>query len=214
MPSYTINIPHWLDCIFRAVLLLARRLRHRSAFCTIPLTQGKVAIVDPDDYPRLNIYKWHAVKKGNRFYASRWETINGKRKHIYMHRQIMTHHLSAAPLPSSVVCHPVSSIQYPASSLFVDHIDRNPLNNRKPNLRLATRTQNNWNSQRGKNWGSSKYKGVSWKPKKRKWQAVFYINGRSKSLGYFTDEIAAAKAYDKAAKLHRGQFAVLNFPDS
>lgn len=97
MASYTINIPAWLDSILQAILLLARRLYYGYTFCTIPLTQGKAAIVDPDDYPRLSQYKWHAIKKGDRFYASRWETINGKRIHIYMHRQIMQSTLNPVP---------------------------------------------------------------------------------------------------------------------
>jgi hypothetical protein len=194
----TIFIPARLARIFNAFVLLYRRLRFGCAYCRIELTQGKFALVDPDDFNWLNNYNWHAIKKGNNFYASRFETINGRRRHIYMHRQIMQSKLNPVPCTLN-------------PDLVIDHIDRNSLNNCKSNLRLATRTQNNWNSARGKNQGRSKYKGISWKPAKRKWQATLYINGRAKSLGYYSDEISAARAFDAAAKKHRRQYACLNF---
>ena len=96
--------------------------------------------------------------------------------------------------------------------LVVDHINRNGLDNRKVNLRLATAMQNVWNSKRNVNTDSSKYKGVSWDKNKHKWRASIGIDRKTKHLGYFEDEKMAAKAYDKAAKEHRGEFAVLNFP--
>jgi hypothetical protein len=224
--QFSLTIPAWLDRLIASASGLTGRIRRHPGFCRIPLTQGKFALVDPDDYYWLSNYKWHAVKKGKRFYASRFETRNGKRLHIYMHRQIMQHVIASDRSRRSVAKteakqseNAVRTTQYAVrnelpGNLFVDHIDRDPLNNSKSNLRLATRTQNNWNSDRGKNWGSSKYKGVSWKPQKRKWQAVFYLDNRSISLGYFIDEIAAAKAYDRAAIRCRGKWAVLNFPDN
>jgi hypothetical protein len=60
--------------------------------------------------------------------------------------------------------------------------------------------------------GTSKYKGVSWYSRGKKWVAVVQFNKKRHHLGYFTDEIAAAKAYDKKAKVLHGEFACLNFP--
>lgn len=99
-----------------------------------------------------------------------------------------------------------------ASNMHVDHINRNGLDNRKANLRVVTPLENGWNKakQRGKH--SSKYKGVNWVRRDKKWQAKIQANGSPISLGAFDDEIDAAKAYDEAAKKFHGEFAVLNFP--
>ena len=93
---------------------------------------------------------------------------------------------------------------------MLDHIDGDRLNNRIENLRLATHQQNNRNRSSNRN-SSSKYLGVSWNNYRKKWEARIRINRKSKCLGYFDDEIEAAKVYDAAARHHHGEFANPNF---
>jgi hypothetical protein len=100
--------------------------------------------------------------------------------------------------------------------LDVDHRNGNPLDNRKENLRLATRAQNQLNKGPRSTYAgktpSSRYKGVHWYKRKRKWQVQIQVKGNRHNLGYFTDELEAAKAYDRAALDLHGEFARLNFP--
>ena len=92
---------------------------------------------------------------------------------------------------------------------LVDHIDRNPFNNQKSNLRRVTFQQNVMN--RGKYAkASSRYKGVGWFKKYKKWRAGIALNDRYYHLGYFTDEKAAALAYNNKAKELFGEYAFLN----
>jgi len=186
------TIPDCLICPLVALVLLYRRINYGYPFRLIPLTQGKYAIVDPEDYKRLSKYKWYAKKCGKTFYASRtvWTGKNKKRINITMHRQILN----------------------PPYPLVVDHINHNGLDNRKANLRPATRKQNNMNRLCIKRKGSpSKYKGVIWHKHTKKWNVQICYNGKRKTIGYFNDEIEAAKAYDEAAKKYHRDFAVLNF---
>jgi hypothetical protein len=150
----------------------------------IPLTQGKFAIVDAEDYERLSKYKWSCQKDRNNYYASR---ANGNRR-ISMHREIMK-----AP-----------------KGLQVDHIDGDGLNNRKSNLRLCTHAENVHNSRPMRN-GSSQYKGVCWHKCKKKWCVSISKSGERTYLGRFEDEIEAAMAYDRKAEELFGEFAYLNF---
>jgi hypothetical protein len=99
----------------------------------------------------------------------------------------------------------------PPGHLMVDHINHNGLDNRKANLRLATCAQNSYNRRQGRKNKSSKYTGVSWKQWTKKWAAIICYKKKNIIVGYFENEIQAAKAYDKAAKKYHGEFASLNF---
>lgn len=92
---------------------------------------------------------------------------------------------------------------------FVDHINRNGLDNYRCNLRPATRLQNRMNCGLSKR-NKSGFKGVSWHKSCNKWVAKIEINDKSIYLGLFDDKIEAAKAYNAAAKKHFGEFAWLN----
>jgi hypothetical protein len=185
-------VPDRLAGFFIALMLFYRRCRYGYPFRRITLSQGKYAIVDPEDFERLNKHKWYAHKIGNTFYAVRTAGPRRNRRNIWMHREIIR-------LPRHLV---------------VDHINHDGMDNRKANLRPATRAQNNYNRLIIKRKGSSsKYKGIAWKKENKKWQAQIHFNGECIFLGYFKDEIKAAKAYDEAAKKYYGQFAYLNFPD-
>ena len=90
----------------------------------------------------------------------------------------------------------------------VDHRDRNKLNNKLENLRLATRTQNNGN--RDTTYGTSQFKGVYFDKQTGKWRAEIRYQKKRKRLGRFLNELDAAKAYDRAAKELFGEFAKCN----
>lgn len=94
----------------------------------------------------------------------------------------------------------------------VDHKNRNGLDNRRENLRVASRTQNMVNSKK-KNLGStsSRFKGVCWMPKIGKWYARICVHGRRIFLGSYSEETHAAYAYDVAARNMVGEFANTNF---
>ncbi len=151
----------------------------------IPLTQGKVAIIDDADFEEFSKYKWCAMKNGNTFYAVR-NYAQPIQMNIWMHRVIMN----------------------AQKGQEIDHINGNGLDNRRYNLRLCTRSQNHQNQRIG--GGSSQYKGVCWNKQAGKWQAQIMLNYKTYYLGHFVNEIDAAKAYDRKAKGLFGEFARLN----
>ena len=103
-------------------------------------------------------------------------------------------------------------IPNPENKPFVDHINGNRSDNRIENLRWCTSFENSCNKKKQENTSSS-FKGVSWDKSRDKWMSYVFVDKRMKFLGYFTDEEDAARAYDKAAREHYGEYAKLNFPD-
>lgn len=154
----------------------------------IPLTQGKYAIVDDADYEWLNQYKWCVTTTLYAIYAIRYVGGRKNQKCIWMHRLIMD-----AP-----------------KGMDVDHINHNGLDNRRSNLRVCTRSQNNQNSYAQNNC-SSKFKGVSWYRRDKIWRSYIVIKRMQLHLGYYESEYEAAKAYNKAARKYFGEFAYTNF---
>jgi hypothetical protein len=156
----------------------------------IPLTQGLFALVSDEDFEYLNRWKWYAAKpnpKKNKWYARRVDHKNKKRP-IYMHRVIT----NAPP------------------GLEPDHINHNTLDNRRENLSLGTHLDNMKNLLRKSNTG---YRGVKRLRKTDRFFAQIAIGKKHIYLGLFSSAEEAAKAYDEAAKQHRGKSAFLNFPE-
>lgn len=162
----------------------------------IKLTRGKVALVDDQDYEWLNAFKWEA-----------YENPFGKQTRWYAIRRIYT------PRPRFATTERMHRlILQPPWYLGVDHKNGNGLDNRRENLRIATDSQNQWNSRKGPGT-SSRYKGVSWNKQRKRWAARIWVNGIYQHLGYYEDEAVAALEYDRVAREFRGEFARLNFPE-
>jgi hypothetical protein len=150
----------------------------------VSLTKGKFALVDDEDFELVCKYKWYAVtNKSGIWYAS--TTIGGNS--FGMHRLIL-------------------GIKY------VDHIDRDGLNNQRNNLRPTNPSLNMANAKKRGTNTTSQYKGVSWSLYKQKWQASASKDGKRYFLGYFSSEIEAAKAYDRKLEELFGDYARINFP--
>ncbi|WP_212958645.1 HNH endonuclease [Paenibacillus albilobatus] len=151
------------------------------------LSQGKIAVVDDEDFDKLIKFKWHYAKGYARH--SCWVPGLNTSTSIWMHHVVLG------------IC--------PDRKKVIDHINGNPLDNRKINLRIVTHQQNIFNKSPHRK-STSKYKGVYWYKARSKWCSKIMLDGRYRHIGYFESEREAALAYNKAAKELFGDCAKLN----
>jgi hypothetical protein len=151
----------------------------------IKLTKGECALVDDDDFEKINQWKW-SLNDDIQKYPVRRQKIDGKYKKVWLHRFIME-------TPNNMEC---------------DHINRNTLDNRKSNLRNCTRSENQRNTLYKKN--KCGFRGVSFKNKINKWQAEIQLDNKQIYLGVFESPELAAKAYNIAANKYHANFKTLN----
>lgn len=165
-----------------SLTVLDHHLSHKKALhgmCVrrIPLSDGNFAIVDEKDYDLVSKYSWSNAKHGG---AIAYSAGRHDKSMIYMHKLILDNDQS------------------------VDHINRDPLDNRRANLRYATKQQNAANMDRGSEW-----KGVT--KRRNKWLAQITVDGKNQYLGLFSTPEDAARAYDAAALEAFGEYARGNF---
>jgi len=150
----------------------------------VPLNKGFFSLVDDKDYEFVAQWTWHFDGKyafRSKRYGPRKE---GKSYKIYLHRLITN-------------CPPNKQI---------DHINRNALDNRKCNLRICTKKENNHNRDKNSN-NTSGFKGVWWDKRYKKWS----VQIQHKHIGRFETATEGAIAYDKKAKELYKEFAMTNF---
>ncbi|MBA7712065.1 hypothetical protein ES703_121034 [subsurface metagenome] len=151
----------------------------------IILTQGKVAIVDDEDFEYLSQFKWHAVIVGHNWYANRGiKTLDGYKN---------------------------QRMQWDILGKNTDHKNGDGLDNRRDNLRICTKAQNNRNQRRVPT-ELTPYKGAKRKIYRYRimWEAQIKVNARPVYLGLFGEPEEAALAYNWAALNYFGEFAALN----
>ena len=162
---------------------------------TIPLTQGKVALVDECDYEYLMQWKWQfaQAKHQRSGYVVHSQKVGlGRWCKLQMHRVV------------------AARIGLVIGNQQIDHVDGDGLNNCRNNLRVASQSQNRANLRQYQN-NTSGFKGVVWDRCRRKWVAKLQVAGRDYNCGGFENPRDAARAYNEAALKHFGEFAKLNF---
>lgn len=157
----------------------------------IPLSKGLVALVDDDDFEWLVANgPWHAASLDGRVYAVHTEFEAPRTfRALRMHKLL------------------IPGVRY------VDHINRNSLDNRRCNLRAATASQNAQNRRRraDSKWPYKGIRGIS-DSRPNPWLASITLAGKTTHLGTFPTAELAARAYDAAAIENFGEFAAINFP--
>jgi len=143
--------------------------------------KGEKYIVETADLSILKEYCWSVSKKG---YLTARKRGKGN-EWLYLHQAL---------------------IKYDKNKFVVDHIDGDPMNNRRSNLRVCTQQQNSFNTGLNKN-NTSGYTGVYFCNTKKKWRAQIRINYRNISLGYYEILADAISAREKAERKYFGEFS-------
>ena len=155
---------------------------------SIPLSKGFWSLIDVDDYERVSSFSWHARLAKNGAYGRTIILENGKKINRYLHQFIL-----GTKAPN-----------------LTDHINRNGLDNRKENLRISDKSQNNMNRYVfSLNKKTSKYKGVEI-TNNGQWKAAITHYKKRYYLGLYKTQEEAALAYNKAAIELWGEYAYLN----
>ena len=155
----------------------------KPPFCSIPLSRGLVGIIDAADFGDVGQFKWFANAKG------------------YVVRNL------PRPTAGTELLH--RKLMQAKKHQYVDHINHNPLDNRRANLRLCTNSQNSMYRHRQSN-NRSGYKGVSWSLVANRWRVYIKVNGKQIHLGYCDCKEMGALIYNAGALRHFGEFALLN----
>jgi len=134
-------------------------------------------IIDKEDFIKVSQYSWHYTYKG---YVAGFID----KKHTYLHRYIMD-------TPKGMV---------------TDHINRNPLDNRKCNLRICSVRENVINAKLSEN-NKTGFRGVSYRKNRNKYRAYLMVNRKQVSLGHYHKYIDAVKARIKGEKKYFGIYA-------
>lgn len=158
---------------------------------TLKLTQGKVALLDSEDFERASAFSWYA-----------WKSTSGDGRTFYARRSFKVGRVAKTQLLH----------QFITGLSSVDHINEDGLDCRRSNLRACSASGNGANRRKFRGLYSSKYKGVSFHRLSGKWSAYLTCSGRRVHLGLFFSEVNAARTYDREAVARFGEFANLNFP--
>lgn len=153
---------------------------------------GRAVIVDDADWPLVAGYRWRVHEQDRKpgyrplgpYAVTSFRRDDGRQVSVFIHKMITGYERT-------------------------DHINHDGLDNRRTNLRPATRGQNGAN-QRSQAGSTSRYKGAGWDPKRRTWKAQIAVDGKRRHLGYFALEEDAALAYNAAALDAFGEYACLN----
>ncbi|MDN7951781.1 HNH endonuclease [Burkholderia multivorans] len=144
---------------------------------------GQVVLVDDEDYEWLSKLRWRVDSRGYAVRTSKHPHDPRRKTQEQMHRAVM-------------------GLAY-GDGREVDHRNGNPLDNRRENLRICSRSQNQMNRSLQKN-NRSGYKGVSWDSRRRRWSVYIGINGKNRFVGSFDTPEDGYRAYCAAAeKLHK-----------